>query len=296
GLGAQRFVAEIDRLYAQIEEQQGAALRAELREMLAGVRAAAPRHAGSPLAPGGSPEFVHWVRTNVFAQRQEGYYGATVQLPLGDVTTSQFRALGRRPNALAAAGLRATNDQNLMVPWIPGGRLPEFYDGLRAIDLANSDALHITDVASCPGADYCSLAVSRSMGVAAAIRTHMLATNGHVEDLGVFRIRISGCPNSCGQHHVGDIGLTGLSLNGDDGQDHPHYSRLVGGRVGEDGAAVGRRVAGRFPEAEVPKVVAALAEYYRGTRRAGERFGDFVDRVGVDQLTEVARAAAAVVH
>ena len=139
-------------------------------------------------------------------------------------------------------------------------------------------------MASCPGADYCSLAVSRSMGVAAAIRSHLLATNGQVEELGVFRIRISGCPNSCGQHHVGDIGLTGLSLKGDDGQDHPHYSMLVGGRVGEGTAAVGQRLTGRFPEAEVPKVIGALAEYYRRERQRGERFGDFVDRVGTDRL------------
>ena len=134
------------------------------------------------------------------------------------------------------------------------------------------------------------------MGVAAAIRSHLLATNGQVEELGVFRIRISGCPNSCGQHHVGDIGLTGLSLKGDDGQDHPHYSMLVGGSVGEGTAAVGRRLNGRFPEADVPRVIAALADCFRHDRRAGERFPDFVDRVGTDRLSEVARHAAGTVH
>jgi sulfite reductase beta subunit-like hemoprotein len=134
------------------------------------------------------------------------------------------------------------------------------------------------------------------MGVGDAVRTHLLATNGHVEDLGVFRIKISGCPNSCGQHHIGDIGLTGLSLKGDDGHDHPHYSILVGGSVGETGSAIGRRLSGRFPEDEVPKVVAALADCYRRERRSGERFAAFVQRVGVDRLAEVARSAAAVVH
>jgi sulfite reductase beta subunit-like hemoprotein len=295
-LGIERFMAEVDRLYLQVEEQQGAALRAELAEIVACYRASTPHDAPSALPAGGTPQLAHWVRTNTFAQKQDGYYGAAVQLPLGDVTSKQFRALGQLARELGSGELRATNDQNLMVPWIPGGRLEEFYRRLCDIGLGAADALHITDVTSCPGADYCSLAVSRSMGMAAAIRLHLMATNGRVEDLGVFRIKISGCPNSCGQHHIGDIGLTGLSLKGEDGENHPHYSMLVGGRVGEHAAAIGRRISGRFPEEEVPGVISALAEFYRQERQKGEHFGDFVVRVGTDRLTEVARAAASVVH
>jgi sulfite reductase beta subunit-like hemoprotein len=295
-LGAQRFAAEVDGLYAQIEEREGAALRAELSEVAGRFHGTAASQSSSPLPVPRDPQFAHWVRTNTFEQKQRGYFGATVQLPLGDVTSGQLRAVAHLAREIGCGEIRATNDQNLMVPWIPGGRLEEFYGRLRDMNLADADALHITDVTSCPGADYCSLAVSRSMGVAQAIRTHLFATNGHVEELGVFRIKISGCPNSCGQHHVGDIGLTGLSLKGDDGQDHPHYSMLIGGCVGETGNMIGRRVAGRFPEAEVPKVIAALAECYRNERSAGERFGDFVERIGTDRLNDIARAAAAVVH
>jgi sulfite reductase beta subunit-like hemoprotein len=295
-LGADGFVAEVDRLVAQIEAQAGAALRAELREIVDGFRADQPGQPPSLLPRGGEERFAHWVRTNVFAQKQGGYYGITVQLPLGDVTSGQLHALAGLSREFGAATLRTSNDQNLMIPWVPGARVAELYGRLRDINLAAADALHITDVTSCPGADYCSLAVSRSMGVAAAIRAHLQASNGAIEDLGVFRIKISGCPNSCGQHHIGDIGMTGLSLKGEDGQDHPHYSMLIGGRVGEGSTQIGRRVSGRFPEEEVPKVVAALAESYRQGRRPSERFGDFVDRVGLDQLTEVARGAAAVVH
>jgi len=295
-LGAQRFIAEVGRLYEEIERQEGAALRAEVNDGVARYQMKAPRHPASAAPAAVQPEFAHWLRTNTFEQQQAGYFGVTVQLPLGDVTSTQFRGIGALGDTLGAGEIRATNDQNFLVPWVPGARLEEFYRRLSELRLAEADALHITDVTSCPGADYCSLAVSRSMGVAQAIRSHLLAGNGHVEDLGTFRIKISGCPNSCGQHHIGDIGLTGLSLKGDDGQNHPHYSMLVGGRVGEDSNTVGRRVAGRFPEAEVPKVIAALAELYRRERGPGERFGDFVDRVGTDRLTGVARAAAAVVH
>jgi sulfite reductase beta subunit-like hemoprotein len=295
-LGAERFIAEVDRLFAQIDAEQGPALRAELQELVAGYHAAEPHHPASALPKSKDPVFNHWVRTNTYEQKQAGYFGATVQLPLGDVTGAQFRAIAALADALGAGVVRAANDQNLMIPWIPGSRLAELYTRLGELGLANADALHITDVLSCPGADYCSLAVSRSMGVAAAIRAHLVATNGRVEELGVFRIRISGCPNSCGQHHVGDIGLTGLSLKGDDGQDHPHYSVLVGGSVGEGTAAVGRRLTGRFPEAQVPRVIGALADCFRTDRQPGERFPDFVSRVGTDRLSEVARGAAATVH
>jgi sulfite reductase beta subunit-like hemoprotein len=295
-LGAERFVAEVDKLCAQVEREQGAALRAELQEIVTSFHPCRPVNPPSPLPEPTDRDLAHWVRTNVFAQKQQGYYGAVVQLPLGDITSAQLRLIAGMARELGAGELRAANDQNFMLPWIPGQRVEELYRRLRAINLAAPDALHITDVASCPGADYCSLAVSRSMGVAEAIRTHLLAGNGAVEDLGVFRIRISGCPNSCGQHHVGDVGLTGLSLKGDDGQDHPHYSMLVGGRVGDGTAAVGKRVNGRFPESEVPKVIAALADWYRSERHKSERFADFVERLGVDRVSEVARRAATVVH
>ena len=295
-LGAERFIAEVDRLFAQVEREQGAALRTELQEIVASFRPCQPVNPPSPLPEPSDRDCAHWVRTNVFAQKQSGYYGVTVQLPLGDITSAQLRLIAGMARELGAGELRAANDQNFMLPWIPGQCVEELYRRLRAINLAAPDALHITDVASCPGADYCSLAVSRSMGVAEAIRTRLLARNGAVEDLGVFRIRISGCPNSCGQHHVGDIGLTGLSLKGDDGQDHPHYSMLVGGRVGDGTAAIGKRVNGRFPEMEVPKVIAALADWYRRERQQSERFGDFVQRVGVDRVSEIARGAATVVH
>jgi sulfite reductase beta subunit-like hemoprotein len=293
--GAERFVREVDAQVALVEEQQGDALRAELTEIVSEFRPSAPSRPAAPAPQVKDAEFGHWLRTNTYAQRQEGYFGATVQLPLGDITGEQLRAVVDLAERYGSGEIRAANDQNLMIPWIPGNDLEAFYLRLHQMGLSAADALHITDVTACPGADYCSLAMSRSMGVATKIRNHLLATNGAVEDIGVFRIKISGCPNACGQHYVGDIGLTGLSLKGDNGQFEPHYSMLIGGDLGEE-AALGKRVSGRFPADEVPKVVAALADYFRKQRVQGERFPAFVDRVGAERLTEVARQAAAVVH
>jgi sulfite reductase beta subunit-like hemoprotein len=293
-LGTERFLAEVAAERQRVDEEYGSALRAELRESVAAFRVPHALHQPAPLPPTTDTSRAHWRRTNVWEQKQRGYFGVTAQLPLGDLTSGQLRAIAELARVHGSGMLRTSNDQNLYLPWIPGDRVDAVYDALRGLRLADADALHITDVVSCPGADYCSLAVSRSMGMAAAIRTELMRSNGHVEALGTFRIRISGCPNSCGQHHVGDIGLTGLALKGDDGEEKTHYSMLVGGDVGED-ARVGQRLTGRFPEADVPAVIAALAEYYREQREAGEAFRVFVDRVGPRALSDVARRAASAV-
>jgi len=295
-LGTDKFRAEVETTWQQVKAEMGEELRAELREFIESYRPAEPvlPPAPKPTVRGGT--FARWIDTNVFAQKQQGYYGVTVQLPLGDLTSDQMRSLVVLAQTYGSGEIRASNDQNLFIPWIPGDRLETVWEELCALELGAADALHITDVVSCPGADYCSLAVSRSMGMAELLRTELASAHPLIERLGVFRIRISGCPNACGQHHVGDIGLTGMSLQGEDGLHHPHYSLLVGARLGEDGAAIGKRVHGRFPMAEVPKVVRALAQWFCDNRENGETFADFVARVGTERVSEVARAAASVVH
>jgi len=166
--------------------------------------------------------------------------------------------------------------------------------GLVAIELDNPDVATINDVVSCPGMDYCSLAITRSMGMAERIRAHLLTYpegDAFAERLGRFAIKISGCPNSCGQHHVGDIGLTGHLAKTPDGSERPFYSILVGGGVGEGRGRIGKRL-GRFLEEDAPAAIAALVRLYETERTPGERFPAFVDRVGVERLGHVAEAVA----
>src|SRR5262249_1320675 len=156
-----------------------------------------------------------------------------------------------------------------------------------------------------------SLAITRSMGVAEDIRAHLLGNgrsgDGLADRIGPFTVKISGCPNSCGQHHIGNIGLTGHSVKSDDGAERPFYSIpeggsggeggegalcaiLVGGSVGEGRARIGKRL-GRFAENDAPAVIAGLARFYERERRSGEDFPSFVERVGLAALGDVARAA-----
>ena len=121
--------------------------------------------------------------------------------------------------------LRCTNDQNLVLPSIPEAAVPAVHARLCAIGLGGDGAGTINDVVSCPGMDYCSLAITRSMGVAERVRAHLLddpsAGEGFAARLGRFTVKVSGCPNSCGQHHIGDIGLTGHSVSDPAGRTVP---------------------------------------------------------------------------
>ncbi len=291
-IGVENFRREIADTYNRVQSELGEQLRAELADLLAAYPQRKPYHPPAEPPRRAEGEFARWLRTNVFVQKQGGYFGVTVQLPLGDLTSDQMRRLAALSREHGAGELRTSNDQNLFLPWIPGDRLEKVWRSLVEIELGAPDALHITDVVSCPGADYCSLAVSRSMGMAEVLRQELAGAGSLIDELGVFRIRISGCPNACGQHHVGDIGLTGMSLQDADGQHRPYYSMLVGARLGEDDAMVGKRVAGRFPAAEVPNVVRVIADLYRRERLQAEGFADFVARVGVEKINEVARSAA----
>ncbi len=291
-MGAENFRREVEESYAQVQKELGKQLRAELSDLLAAHPVRKPQHPPGEWPRGAKGEFARWLRTNVFVQKQAGYFGVTVQLPLGDVTSEQMRRLAALAREHGASEIRTSNDQNLFLPWIPGDRLALVWRSLVDLELGAPDALHITDVVSCPGADYCSLAVSRSMGMAEVLREELAGADSLIEALGVFRIRISGCPNACGQHHVGDIGLTGMHLQDVDGRHRPYYSLLVGARLGENDASVGKRVAGRFPASEVANVVRAIAELYCRERLEAERFADFVARVGLEKINQVARSAA----
>ncbi|HJQ85571.1 MAG TPA: nitrite/sulfite reductase, partial [Candidatus Binatia bacterium] len=239
--------------------------------------------------------FDHWARTNTRPQRQAGYRAALVQLPLGDLTTDQMRAVARLAREHGNGTLRTTNDQNLVLPWVPEAALPALHAALAAVELANPDVATIDDVVSCPGMDYCSLAITRSMGMAERIRAHLLTYPegaAFAERLGPFAIKISGCPNSCGQHHVGDIGLTGHLAKTPDGSERPFYSILVGGGVGEGKGRIGKRI-GRFPEEHAPAVIVELARFYERERQANETFPAFVDRIGDARLRALAGEANA---
>jgi sulfite reductase beta subunit-like hemoprotein len=297
-LGEAEFLRRLDEEMDRLGKERGSELAAELARLTGSFKETEPPPPEAGGASIGDAAFARWKRTNAIKQKQPGYYVAIVKLPLGDISAPQLRALADAARRFGNGEVRATNTQNFVLRWVPEGKLAALHRALGLASLAEADAEHITDVVSCPGGDYCTLAVTRSMKLGAEVRAHLvpMGTRAEADDMvrqvGPFAIKISGCPNSCGQHHVADIGMTGLMVKGADGIERPHYSLRVGGGCGPD-ARTGDRLDGRVPEEDAPRVIAAIARHYVAERGEGETFRDFAVRVGVDEIKRVGFAAAA---
>ena len=243
--------------------------------------------AGVSLNGSERPEgFEAWYATNVYKQRQPGYVAATVTLPLGDASAEQLRALADIARRFVKDTLRTTVEQNILFRWLSEADLPEFYRAIRAIGLGAADAATIVDVTACSGTDTCKLGIASSRGLARELRYRLgeksLELDQAVKNL---RIKVSGCFNSCGQHHVADIGFYGINRNVK-GFQVPHFQVILGGKfrdnAGEYGVAVGA-----VPSKRVPEAVLSITEYYVRRRLRDESFQDFVRRIGKKEIKDL---------
>jgi sulfite reductase (ferredoxin) len=240
-----------------------------------------PTHLNGQPKPQG---FEEWFKTNVYRQRQPGYVVATVTLPLGDLTSDQARALAVLADRFAGGNVRTTVEQNIVLRWVSEADLPSLYTELKKIGLSESGAGTIVDVASCPGTDTCKLGIASSRGLAGELRDR-LALQAATMDEAVknLRIKISGCFNSCGQHHAADIGFYGNSRNVGN-YTVPHFQVMLGGQWSQNVASYGQAV-GSIPSKAIPQVVERLTKRYV-TERASktETFHEFTKRLGKKEL------------
>lgn len=252
------------------------------------VVAAGADRRGVATAPAVKPEtddpaLAAWLRSNVVATT-DGAFAAFVTIPLGDITTAQFLGLADIVEDFAAPGardadVRFTNRQNLVFRGVGGEDVAELWSRLAAIGLGGSHAHAAGDPVSCPGADTCNLAITQSRGLAKAVRDKLLR-----EDLAevAVKVNISGCSNSCGQHHLGEIGLFGTERRFH-GTSAPGYQLMVGGGLGSEGVSFGMRVA-KLAAKHAPDAVAALVAAYDADRGAGQTFRSWARTTGKDKL------------
>ncbi len=223
--------------------------------------------------------FDAWRSSNVYAQRQPGYVTVAVTLPLGDATASQLRGLADLARRHIADTIRTTVEQNLVLRWVPEGDLPEVYAGLVALGLGAPGARTIVDVVACPGTDTCKLGIASSRGLAAELRGRLaskaVALDRSVQDLS---IKVSGCFNACGQHHVADIGFYGVSRKVGS-YTVPHFQVVLGGGAHRNAESHGLAMAA-IPSKRIPEVVDRLADAFLRGRSGDETFPAFVNRTG----------------
>jgi len=241
------------------------------------------------------PAFAAWRATNVYAQRQPGYVVATVTLPLGDITSWQMRQLADVARKYVGDNVRSTVEQNLVLRWVSEADLPALYAELARLDLALPGAGKIEDVVACPGTDTCKLGIAASRGLAAVLHESLVerqqkgAIDPAVRDL---HIKMSGCFNSCGQHHLADIGFYGVSRK-IGGATVPHFRVLMGGEWENNGATYGLTI-GAVPSKRIPEFIDHVTQKYLAGRQPGERFKDYCARIGKKALKEMVDAFSAV--
>ncbi len=225
-----------------------------------------------------------WRRSNVRPQKQPGYVMVTVRLELGDFTPLQLRILAFCAREFGDGTVRTTNQQNFLLRWIPEEALTSLYRVLRRADLARPGADRLVDVTACPGADTCQLGITSSRGLAAAISRMVEERHPDLADEVGGRIKISGCPNSCGQHHIATIGFYGGSKKVG-GRQAPTYQMLLGGVWADSIAQFGQPTL-RIPAKNIPNAIDRLLGLYKANRTNGETLFPFLQRFGQKQVAE----------
>jgi len=230
---------------------------------------------GSPIEFSGLSPAAKWELANVVRGRANGTVSAYAHCRLGDVTPDQLRGLADLQRDLGVE-IRITNRQNFVLRGLTEDQLADVFDRLTAIDMASAGAELSRDVVACPGADTCNLAVTQSRGLASDIDRAL--EDAGLAEVGGVRINISGCTNSCGQHHIADIGFYGLERRAHN-KAAPGYQMLLGGHVGDMEIEFGQK-ATKLPAKSASEAVVRVVGKFAANRQAGETFASWLTRAG----------------
>jgi sulfite reductase beta subunit-like hemoprotein len=227
----------------------------------------------------GEPEYDAWIESNVEHQKQTGYAAVTVRVDQGNLTGVQLRGLARISSTAGDGLVRVAIQQNLLLAFIPLGRLPRVYAALRELGLAAPGAGRIEDVVTCPGAYTCNLGLTKTMNLGAALQT----TVRQYDDPQVQRLSIkaSGCPNACGHHWIADLGFYGNARK-IDGKEVPYYQMLLGGGYDEQGLMRFGLAVQSIPARLAPEAVTRVLDHFIANRQPGESFRQYVMRHKVE--------------
>ncbi|HET8924478.1 MAG TPA: nitrite/sulfite reductase [Candidatus Acidoferrum sp.] len=284
-------IDELRRLVA--EKRKVSTAPAEKFVVATPIRPALVTIAPTPLSaaaagPQNDGEYDRWTESNLTPQRQAGYGAIWVKLAAGTLYTTQMRGLADVLEKNELRGVRIAVMQNLVIPWVPFDRVRAIYAELHALDLATPGARTISDVTGCPGATTCNLGITRSLTLAEVLSRELAGEND--PEVQKLRIKISGCPNSCGHHHIADIGFYGNARKIGD-QQAPYYQLLLGGQVNANGVRFGRQIMA-VPARPIPAIIRELLSFYKEFRGKGESFSAWLGRTADKSIVERLRPFA----
>jgi len=232
----------------------------------------------------GDAAYDRWLETNIIEQKQAGYATVVVRVDQGNLTSAQMRGLAHLAADAGDGLLRVSIDQNILLAFVPLGRLRGLHAGLKQLDLGDAGAREIGDVTTCPGAYSCNLALTKSMNLGAALQE---VVEGYDDPLvRKLSIKVSGCPNSCGQHWIADFGFYGNARK-IDGREVPYYQMLMGGGFDEQGIMRFGLAIQSIPARLAPEAVTRVLNHYQAHRAGGETFRQYVMRHKVETFRQL---------
>jgi len=293
-LGAEEFARQVEEEWGKsdhsrvdLPDHELARIRASFAGTFETLQAASEALEARKAA---DPAFARFLRRNVHPHKAPGY--AIVDISLkepgetpGDITSEQMEVVADLGQRYSQDEIRVNYQQNLLLPHVKLDDLPAIYDALAAARLATPNIDLVSDIIACPGLDYCALANARAIPVAQQI-AERFADPALAEEVGELRVKISGCINACGHHHVGNIGILGVDKKGEE-----FYQVTLGGS-GEGDAALGQMLGPALPAAKVAEAVEQIVGVYLRERKDDERFLDTYRRTGVAPFKEAVYAEA----
>ncbi|MDR3512308.1 MAG: nitrite/sulfite reductase [Caulobacteraceae bacterium] len=292
-LGAEEFGRQVEAEWAQIDPASADLPDTELARIRgffapAGFEVLPAVSAKLEAAKAADPALARFLRNNVHPHKASGYAIVDIALKTpgetpGDATAEQMETVADLAERYSQGEARVTHEQNLVLPHVRLDDLPAVHEALKAVGLASANANLISDIIACPGLDYCALANARAIPIAQHI-AQRFADQDVAEDIGELKIKISGCINACGHHHVGHIGILGVDKKGEE-----FYQLTLGGSGAED-AEVGKILGPAIHASRVTDAIDDLVAVYLRERQPGERFLDTYRRTGIAPFKEAVYA------
>jgi len=251
--------------------------------------ARAPTKPANPGSPNGDQRaFTAWLASNVLPQRQDGFSTAEIKVSRGDLNPHQFRGVAQIMRDFSGGNARTTDEQNIVLRWVRNESLYDVWTRLTALGLGQAGARQITDVVSCPGTESCKLGITNSMGLASAVQERLEQLQIDDPLTRQIHIKMSGCPNGCGRHHIANIGFYGAAMKFD-GRQVPGYIIMLGGQYDDGRPRIAQRLRVRVPSKRAPEATERFIRYYQDERQDGESFNAFLDRTGVEAFEDLIR-------